>query len=276
MKQGHPVLQSQNLMKAIEPILPNEVITRNIAIRHGELFRFITTDYPVDVDDLSRRVLAHFPKNIRVCVPDGEIVTRPLYWLLPSLIGFNLNLPAATIQEDLERYSVARQIHRFWEHPELDLAQPDDIYVHEIIRAAYSQCCYARLRNLNLADAFLMKCGPWQSIVLVGTEATQRFCSLLHGKTSEYCGFLSAIFATFECLQVLDEWHDIDEDSRRDHWNLWTHANRAECLVLIERLSIVAVERLRSLRSSTLRSVLAIQLRDVFLSTSKFLSNEIR
>ena len=182
----------------------------------------------------------------------------PVYWCVPLLVGSYLGASKRTVLADTEAF-VSGCIMR---HCMFEPDRPFDASKGGedccTIMNAYDGCRIGRAPASSLDARLTAKCLPWKVLLTIGTRA-------ISGEAGERAGYattMEAIVLVYSCLQVVDDWHDKEEDIARSHWNMWVHEPVRDCVAVIEPLlrgSRASVDRLRP---HLLRRALEAQLQD--------------
>ncbi len=220
-----------------------------------------------DLIDLAERGYGVDFETVRAAVEQRLRPTRPLpaglmdprqapsYWCVPLLVGDYISADPAAIAIDLERYvSGCVFRHLFHEEPRPPFAMVDD-ELETLVGRAYDAC---RAGGGTFPDKFAAKCQSWTVLLVFGTQEIASRPS----EPGDYATAMSAIVAVYSCTQVLDDWHDRNDDLARGHWNMWTDEPAQLVLRAIDPLLRDATRAVGQLRHHPLRDALRAQLRD--------------
>ena len=179
----------------------------------------------------------------------------PTYWCVPLLVGDYAGADRDAVLGDLTPYVAGCVIRHVLFDPEPALGMPADDELVQLISAAYEGC---RGAGDSFDLRFAAKCQPWSVLLSLGTESIRAAAA----SQANCQAALRAITAVFACVQVLDDWHDRDDDLTREHWNIWTDEPVARSLTAVKVLVDGARASVSALRPHLLRDALVTQLRD--------------
>ncbi len=221
----------------------------------ADLIRVAERDYGVDWDEIRAGVQDRLRPTQPLPADLMDPRQTPSYWCVPLLVGDYIGAHSGAIIVDLERYvsgCICR--HLFHEGPRAPFAMPDGD-LEALIGGAYDAC---RTAGGTLVEQFDAKCQSWTVVLAFGTQEIKRDAS----EHRDYTTALSTIVAVYSCTQLLDDWHDRDDDRARGHWNMWTDEPIDDVLRLVDPLLRSANRRVGQLRRHPLRVALKVQLRD--------------
>lgn len=193
-------------------------------------------------------------RPVRTLPPDlVDPLMSPAYWCVPLLVGDYVGADTAAINRDVEQYAAGCLVrHLYFERTDW-FADPEN-ELATVIGAAYAT---AGLPAATFADRFSGKCRSWTTVLAHGTQETRG-----RGRAADVTPAMAAIVAVFSCVQVLDDWHDRDDDATRGHWNMWHDEPPSSVLQALNLLARDASAQVNGLRPHPLRAALTAQLRD--------------
>jgi hypothetical protein len=179
----------------------------------------------------------------------------PTHWCVPLLVGDYAGADRSAILSDLTPYVAGCIIRHTLFDPEPAFGLPADDELVQLISAAYEGC---RGTGDSFDLRFTAKCQPWSVLLSLGTESIRAAVA----SAADCQAALRAIAAVFSCVQVLDDWHDRDDDLAREHWNIWTDEPVDRSVTAVRLLVDGARASVSALRPHLLRDALVTQLRD--------------
>ncbi len=212
-------------------------------------------DYGIDWTAIQRSV------SQRLALTPGESAVldprrHPTYWCVPILVGGYLGSSAAAVRRDTEEFLSGCAMRHLMFEQERSIGARDG-EVHRAIAAAYAGC---RIGATAAFEArFSAKCQPWMILLAVGTRSIAAETGDQH---PDYRAAMTAIVLVYSLLQLVDDWHDRDDDRNREHWNMWADAPAVEPLTVVEPLLRGSRAATGRLRPHLLRRALAAQLHD--------------
>ena len=180
----------------------------------------------------------------------------PSYWCVPVLVGSYVGASRSAVRTDLGDFVAACIVRHFVfdADPPFDAVRAADRLA--VVRQAYAGCRLDRTAA-SFDERFSAKCMPWTTVLAMGTGAIQA-----EADGARYASAMRAIILVHSCLQVIDDWHDRDEDVGRSLWNMWTHEQPASTRAAIPALLRGSRESVARLDAHLLRTALEIQLAD--------------
>lgn len=219
---------------------------------------FAEQNYAIDWAAIQRSVAARLkmPSAFDTTVYDPR--RYPSYWCVPLLVGGYVRASRRAVLDDTEAFLAGCVMRHFMfdtERP-FDAAQDPDGY--RAVAHAYDGCRVSANSGSSFDARFAAKCLPWTVLLALGTRSILAEVP----RRDHYETAMRAIILVHSCLQMIDDWHDREEDVARSHWNMWVHEPIVDSLRVVEPLvrgSRASVERLRP---HLLRTALTVQLRD--------------
>jgi hypothetical protein len=179
----------------------------------------------------------------------------PTYWCVPLLVGDYVGADRDAILDDLIPYVAGCVVRHVLFDPSPNIGLPVDDELVQLISTAYAGC---RDVGGSFDVRFTAKCQPWSVLLSLGTESIRAATEA----TKDCQTALRAIVAVFACVQILDDWHDRDDDLARGHWNIWADEPIERTLTAVKLLVGGAWGSVSALRPHLLRDALIAQLRD--------------
>jgi hypothetical protein len=213
--------------------------------------------YAIDWGEIQRLVAA----RLDLAPADRDVLDprrHPTYWCVPILVGSYVGASADAVRRDLVGYVGGCAIHHLLFETGRSFGTDVDREVLQAVADAYRNC---RLDGAPTPfDArFSAKCQPWTVLLLVGTRA---IVAEMGGDQGDYTAAMAAIVLVYSLLQMVDDWHDRDEDRARGHWNMWTDPPAGEPLTAVAPLLRASRDAVEQLRPHLLRRALVVQLQD--------------
>jgi hypothetical protein len=218
----------------------------------GAVAEYIRNSCSCAIEDLERSTYEIFPR-IPASIRDRHTpLVRPLYWLLPSLVGQYSNADQESTTAALHDYSCAALVRILAERQLTECCPASLAEVLRTIESSRQLCRLEISKNLSFEDCFANKCESWWVVIRLGL---QKLCESGNSRT---ISALRAIYSVFSALQLVDDWNDRDEDRCRLHWNAWEYcpefATSALHIVLEQSVKLT-----KGLENSPLRVVLSLQ-----------------
>ncbi|MFI5909501.1 hypothetical protein [Dactylosporangium sp. NPDC051541] len=214
---------------------------------------FAEEHYAVDWAAIQRSVAARLRVRPSFDATVYDPRRYPSYWCVPVLVGGYLGASRRAVLLDTEAF-VGGCVLR---HHLLDPERPFDAEPGPLA-GAYDGCRLGAGPATPFDARFAAKCRPWTVLLATGTEAILAETD----RRADYDAALAAIVLVHSCLQIIDDWHDREEDLARAHWNMWVHEPLRDTLAVITPLVRGAGASIRRLRPHLLRTALDLQLRD--------------
>lgn len=215
------------------------------------------SQYAIDWSEVRRSV----GERLDLVPADRDVLDprrHPTYWCVPILVGSYVGASADAVRRDLGGFVEGCAMHHLMFEPGRAFGTGADRAVLGAVAEAYRGCRRAGVA-MPFDARFSAKCLPWTVLLLVGTRAIAAETGEgHHGRATA----MAAIVLVYSLLQLVDDWHDRDEDRARGHWNMWTDPPRNEPLSAIAHLLAASCDAVGQLRPHLLRRALAVQLQD--------------
>lgn len=186
---------------------------------------------------------------------------HPTYWCVPILVGSYLGSSTAAVHRDTADFLSGCAIrHLMFKRARsigARVGESGDSEVFRAIAAAYKGCQIGAPAAFEAQ--FSAKCQPWMILLGIGTRSIAAEVGDQH---PDFQAAMTAIVLVYSLLQLVDDWHDRDDDHNREHWNMWADATAVEPLTVVEPLLRGSRAAAVRLRPHLLRRALASQLHD--------------
>lgn len=219
---------------------------------------FADQQYAIDWAAIQRSVAARLRLRSSFDTTVYDPWRYPSYWCVPLLVGSYVGASRRAVLDDTEAFlsgCVMRHLMFETVRP-FDPAQDADSF--RAIANAYDGCQVGAAPGWSFDARFAAKCLPWTVLLAIGTRSIMADV----GRRDHYDAAMRAIVLVHSCLQMIDDWHDREEDVARSHWNMWVDAPIRDSLRVVEPLVRGSHASVQRLRPHLLRTALTIQLRD--------------
>jgi hypothetical protein len=223
-----------------------------------QFVNFAESEYEIDWPTIRRAVVERCNLDNYSQIPVLDPRKFPSYWCVPVLVGNYVGASRRAVLDDTEAFVAGCVVRHFMFESG---RQTDHLgYRNEFhcVVDAYDRCRVDRIPSSSFDVRFSAKCLPWILLLALGTR------SILKEATEwvDYESAMKAIILVYSCLQLIDDWHDRDEDVTRLHWNMWVHEPASSGLAVMGPLLDGAYVSVEHLRPHLLRRALSVQLWD--------------
>jgi hypothetical protein len=182
----------------------------------------------------------------------------PSYWCAPILVGDYVGASTDAVLNDTEVFVAGCVMRHLLFGPGEIVDALHGVDEFRSITDAYDRCRLDRATGSSFDARFSTKCLPWVLLLALGTRSVLKQTE----QGADYESAMKAIIRVYSCLQMIDDWHDKEEDVARSHWNMWVHEPAADCLAVMSPLLSGSHGSVGRLRPHLLRTALTAQLRD--------------
>jgi hypothetical protein len=182
----------------------------------------------------------------------------PTYWCVPLLVGSYVGASRRNVLADTESFVTGCLIRHFFFEPDRPFGAAAEGDRFRAIAEAYEASRLKNVAGLSYDACFAAKCLPWTVLLAIGTHSILAEV----GERGEYADAMNATVLVHSCLQMVDDWHDQEEDAVREHWNMWVREPVADSLAAVAPLLSGSDASVQRLRPHLLRRALAAQLHD--------------